>query len=46
MTEMQAFVAAGTATQSQRFVVGVGCRDHAQATGQWIACVDPVEVRP
>lgn len=45
MTECQAFIAAGTARQSQRFVIGAGeSVDVAQASGEWIATETPVEV--
>jgi len=45
-SKMQAFVASGTATQPQRFVVaGADSLDAAQASGRWISSADPVEVR-
>jgi hypothetical protein len=46
MSEPTAFVAAGTATQPQRLVVGEGASvDALQASGEWLATDHPVEVR-
>jgi len=45
MTDCNVFIAAGTATQSQRFVIGAGKTvDQAQASGEWLACDIPVEL--
>lgn len=46
MTDTQAFVAAGTATQPQRFVIAEGeTADDAQASGAWVSAANPSEVR-
>jgi hypothetical protein len=46
MTELSAFVAPGTASQPQRFVIGAGDDvDAAQASGAWLATDTPAEVR-
>jgi len=45
MTDYNAFIAAGTAVQPQRFVIGAGeTVDQAQASGEWLACDIPVEL--
>jgi len=46
MTDLTAFVAAGSATQPQRLVIGAGATvDDLQASGAWLASDSPVEVR-
>jgi hypothetical protein len=45
MTDVSAFIVAGTATQPQRFVIGAGKTvDRAQVSGKWLASDTPVEV--
>lgn len=46
MPEAQVFVAAATASQPQRFVIGAGdTLDAVQGSGRWLATDAPVEVR-
>lgn len=46
MPNSQSFIAAGSAAQPQRFVVGEGDTvDDAQASGAWLATDSPAEVR-
>jgi len=46
VTDAQAFIAAGTAQQAQRFVLAEAeTLNRAQATGAWLATDAPVEAQ-
>jgi hypothetical protein len=45
MTSLSAFIAAGSATQPQRFVIGAGeTVSQAQVSGEWLTTDSPVDV--